>query len=117
MHAGADVFRINLSHTKIEDAKKVIDLVRSTEKKVGRPVAVMLDLQGQKIRVGKIKENTFLSKNSTLILTDKLVLGDNTKIQIQQKDLIKKLNIGKKISIDDGKIVLKIESKSLKTTN
>ena len=50
MHAGTDVFRINLSHTKIEDAKTLIDLVRSKEKKIGRPVAVMIDLQGQKIR-------------------------------------------------------------------
>ena len=60
LHAGTDVFRINLSHTKIEDAKKIIELVRAKEKKIGRPVAIMLDLQGQKIRIKG------LSKNHTL---------------------------------------------------
>ena len=51
MLAGTDVFRINLSHTKIEDVNHIIKLVRNVEKKLGRPVAVMLDLQGQKVRI------------------------------------------------------------------
>ena len=51
MNAGADVFRINLSHSTIDDAKKIIKLVRNQEKKIGRPVAIMLDLQGQKVRI------------------------------------------------------------------
>ncbi len=114
VQAGVDVFRINFSHGKEDFYHNTIKNIKEINKELHKHTAILADLQGQKIRVGKIKENTFLSKNSTLILTDKLVLGDNTKIQIQQKDLIKKLNIGKKISIDDGKIVLKIESKSLK---
>ena len=49
LHAGADVFRINLSHANIDDAKDIISLVRTQEKRIGRPVAIMLDLQGQKV--------------------------------------------------------------------
>ena len=51
LQAGADVFRINLSHASIEDAKDIISLVRNQEKMIGRPVAIMLDLQGQKVRI------------------------------------------------------------------
>ena len=60
MLAGTDVFRINLSHTNIEDAKMLIDLVRSKEKKFRRPVAVMLDLQGQKIRIKGLSKKTHI---------------------------------------------------------
>ncbi len=48
LHSGVDVFRINLSHTSIQDVKKIITLVRDKENKVGRPVAIMLDLSRTK---------------------------------------------------------------------
>ncbi len=50
--AGADVFRLNFSHGTHEDHKKRYDLIRSTEKEVGRPIGVLVDLQGPKLRVG-----------------------------------------------------------------
>ena len=60
-HAVSDVFRINLSQTKIEDAKTLIELVRRKEKKIGRPVAVMIDLQGQKIRIKWFSKTTYIT--------------------------------------------------------
>ena len=69
LNAGTDVFRINLSHTKIEDAKKIIDLVRSKEKKLGRPVAIMLDLQGQKIRIKGLSNKPYITLKSCLLYT------------------------------------------------
>ena len=48
---GTDVFRINLSHTTIEDTSNLINLLKQTSKKLKRPVATMVDLQGQKIRI------------------------------------------------------------------
>ena len=49
--AGTDVFRLNLSHAKIEDAKEIIENLKSSSKKLERPVAIMIDLQGHKIRI------------------------------------------------------------------
>ena len=77
MKSGADVFRINLSHTNIDDAKSVISLVRNIEKKLDRPVAVMLDLQGQKVRIrGFGKKSHIVLKNGDSFIID-TSLGEN----------------------------------------
>src|SRR6476619_3587634 len=54
--AGADVFRFNFSHGSHEDHKKRYDIVRSIEQETGRPIAVLADLQGPKLRVGRLAE-------------------------------------------------------------
>src|SRR3954468_14691177 len=54
--AGADVFRFNFSHGSHEDHQKRYDIVRSIEQETGRPIAVLADLQGPKLRVGRLAE-------------------------------------------------------------
>ena len=121
MHAGADVFRINLSHTKIEDAKKVIDLVRSTEKKVGRPVAVMLDLQGQKIRIKGFSKKTYITlrNGDDFVINPELDNNGNQKqVGITYKDLYKNVKEGDELLLSDALIKLrvkKVQSKKIYT--
>jgi pyruvate kinase len=81
MLAGADVFRINLSHTKIEDVDHIIKLVRNVEKKLGRPVAVMLDLQGQKVRIKGFTKKPHI----TLKSGDKFTIDSSLKDNGNQK--------------------------------
>ncbi len=112
MHAGADVFRINLSHTKIEDAKKVIDLVRSTEKKVGRPVAVMLDLQGQKIRIKGFSKKTYITlrNGDDFVINPELDNNGNQKqVGITYKDLYKNVKEGDELLLSDALIKLRVK--------
>ena len=94
LHAGADVFRINLSHASIDEAKDIISLVRSQEKRIGRPVAIMLDLQGQKVRIKGFGKKSHV----TLKSGDKYVLdpslndnGNHRAVGVTFKDLYKKL--------------------------
>ena len=89
LHAGTDVFRINLSHTKIEDAKKIIDLVRAKEKKIGRPVAIMLDLQGQKIRIKGLSKKPHVILKIVIILIytqNEINTVMKNKLELQKKN-------------------------------
>jgi pyruvate kinase len=60
--AGADVFRLNFSHGTHEDHKKRYDIIRSIEKDVGRPIGVLVDLQGPKLRVGTFTAGRIILK-------------------------------------------------------
>jgi pyruvate kinase len=122
MLAGTDVFRINLSHTKIEDAKILIDLVRSKEKKIGRPVAVMIDLQGQKIRIKGFSKKTHITLktgDNFIINPDLNDNGSQKQVGITYKDLYKNVNEGDELLLSDALIKLrvnKIQSKKIHTT-
>ena len=122
MHAGTDVFRINHSHTKIEDAKTLIDLVRSKEKKIGRPVAVMIDLQGQKIRIKGFSKKTYIilkNGDEFIINPDLNDNGDQKQVGVTYKDLYKNVNEGDELLLSDALIKLrvnKVQSKKIHTT-
>ena len=122
MLAGTDVFRINLSHTSIEDAKILIDLVRSKEKKIGRPVAVMIDLQGQKIRIKGFSKKTHITLktgDNFIINPDLNNNGSQKQVGITYKDLYKNVNEGDELLLSDALIklrVIKIQSKKIHTT-
>jgi len=107
MKAGMDVARLNFSHGDYKDHAKLIKNIRKVAKKIGVPLAVMQDLQGPKIRIGKVaKEGIKVKKNEVIILN----CGPNVKgkIPIQYKKLYKDVKKGKTILIDDGLIELKI---------
>ena len=122
MLAGTDVFRINLSHTSIEDAKTLIDLVRSKEKKMGRPVAVMIDLQGQKIRIKGFSKKTHITLktgDNFIINPDLNDNGSQKQVGITYKDLYKNVYEGDELLLSDALIKLrvnKIQSKKIHTT-
>ena len=97
LHAGADVFRINLSRASIDDAKDIISLVRSQEKRIGRPVAIMLDLQGQKVRIkgfGK-KSHVTLKSGDKYVLDPSLSDNGNQRaVGVTFKGLYKNVQPG-----------------------
>ena len=121
LNAGTDVFRINLSHTKIEDAKKIIDLVRSKEKKLGRPVAIMLDLQGQKIRIKGLSNKPYItlkSGDNFIINAEINDNGNKKQVGITYKDLYKSVKEGDELLLSDALIKLrvkKVQSKKIFT--
>ena len=122
MLAGTDVVRINLSHTNIEDAKTLIDLVRSKEKKFRRPVAVMLDLQGQKIRIKGFSKKTHITLktgDNFIINRDLNENGSQKQVGVTYKDLYKNVNEGDELLLSDALIKLrvnKVQSKKIYTT-
>ncbi|MEF8880459.1 MAG: pyruvate kinase [Candidatus Nanohaloarchaea archaeon] len=103
---GVDVFRQNFSHVDHESHGEIFDRIRETSEKT----AVMIDTKGPEIRLGEVKEETFLKKGHDLVLTTEKITGDSKRISVNYDDLPDYLESGDEIRIDDGKIELEIES-------
>ncbi len=106
---GTDVFRINFSHSTHKEAKSLINDIRKINEELNTNTSILADLQGPKLRIGDIKANTFLNDGDEIeIKTGKKFVGDRNKIYVDYKNLPSDINIGEKILIDDGKILLKV---------
>ena len=105
---GVDVFRINFSHADYDLVKKNIDLIRSINKEYGFNTAILGDLQGPKLRVGVVKEGSYLNPGDILTFTNENVEGDATKVYMTYERFAKDVRVGERILIDDGKLVLEV---------
>lgn len=106
---GVDVFRINLSHQPHEEIKQLIKNMRAVEKKVGRPIAIMGDLAGPKIRIGKVQDGVILENNQLVDVVNKAVLGTGKLLSVNYPTIIPQLKKGAEIYVDDGKIRMIVE--------
>lgn len=105
--AGADVFRINMSHGTQDDHAEVIRHIRGLEEKLGRPTTILVDLQGPKLRVGKFAEGSVELKNGqTFVLDLDPTPGDVNRAHLPHKELFAALKPGARLLLDDGKIKL-----------
>lgn len=112
-NAGMDVVRLNFSHGTYDHHKMLIKNVRRVSEKLKRPIAILQDLQGPKIRVGEMpKEGVKIKKGQIVTITTKNVKGRRGLIPSQYKDLPKDIKKGDQILIDDGLIELKVTGKS-----
>lgn len=107
--AGLDVVRINFSHgDALEHAPKV-QLARTVAKKLGRPIAVLQDLGGPKIRIGDFAtESVTLKSGQAFTLTTKEVVGDETRVHVNYPLLPKEIKVGGIILLHDGKKKLQV---------
>ena len=109
---GTDVFRINLSHANVNEVEKIINILKNASLKLKRPVATLIDLQGQKIRIKGFsdKEYILLKTKSEFILD--AVLADNKgtdkSVGLTYKDLPKQLEIGDELLLSDALIKLEV---------
>ena len=103
---GVNVCRLNFSHITHEKAKEVISLIKSINQELNINTAILADLQGPKIRIGKLNNNIVLKKGDELFLTTKK--PSNNQIAVSYKNFVKDVRLNEKILIDDGKIRLKI---------
>jgi len=109
VRAGVDVVRLNFSHGTAEDHLKRANLVKEISSRVGRTVAIMCDLQGPKIRVGKFKEGKInLEKGAPFILDAAAEMGDSSRSGLDYKELPRDVEPGALLLLDDGKIVLEV---------
>lgn len=109
--AGVNGFRLNFSHGSYEERDQQIEWIRAASKKLGKPVAILQDLQGPKIRLGNLTENTTVKKGDEIIL-DHAAEHNGTVFPVQY-NLAEKVKVGEPIYIFDGKIrttVLEITS-------
>ena len=110
-NSGVDAYRINFSHD-ISGIKQIITRIRKLEKKYEKKISIIGDLQGVKIRIGKILNNNLKIKfNQKVIFQSKKEISKNL-IHFPYSKIIKKIKIGNKLLLDDGKFVFKVIKKN-----
>ena len=109
IRAGVDVVRLNFSHGSAADHEGRAALVKELATKTGRTVAILCDLQGPKIRVGKFKEGKItLEKGQRFVLDANAQIGDGQRVGLDYKELPQDVDAGSLLLLDDGKIVLEV---------
>jgi pyruvate kinase len=106
---GADVFRLNCSHSSAEELEDRIAMIRTLEQRCGRPIAVMLDLQGPKLRIGRLEGgHTSLDEGSGFRLDLNATPGNDTRAPLLHPEIFAALKPGINLLLDDGKLRLKV---------
>ena len=108
--AGADVFRINMSHRPTTCMRERIAMIRAVEEAVGRPIGILADLQGPKLRVGEFADGgVMLEKGQTFILDADKTPGDANRVHLPHPEILRALEPGHTVLIDDGKMRLHVD--------
>lgn len=108
--AGADLFRINMSHASHDLMRTLIERIRSVEARNGRPIGILADLQGPKLRVGKFAETKVtLEPGQIFTLDNNETLGDKTRVFLPHPEILEAVKPGDRLLIDDGKLHLRAE--------
>lgn len=112
VQAGMDIARINFSHSTQDNHEKTYELLRECEQESGKPIGILADLQGPKIRTGKLKNDSLELLNGSKITINNQsdFIGDSNEIGCTYENLIMDLEVGHKVLVDDGKLVFKVES-------
>ena len=109
--AGADAFRLNMSHGEHSIHAANVAAIRSLEKELGRPTTILADLQGPKLRVGSFASPpVMLAKGATFILDSDEKPGDATRVRLPHPEILGALEPGARLLVDDGKLVLRVAS-------
>jgi pyruvate kinase len=108
--AGADVFRINMSHTSHDRMRELITTIRNVESSYGRPIGILVDLQGPKLRLGQFAGGSAqLNVGENLVLDADPTPGDATRVHLPHPEILSALRPGHALLLDDGKVRLVAE--------
>lgn len=109
MLAGADAFRINMSHGDRRQKSRLVAHIRALEKEFGRPSTIVFDLQGPKLRVGQFEGGeAMLEKGARFILDRDSKPGDSKRVELPHPELFEAVSSGARLLIDDGKVRLEV---------
>lgn len=109
--AGVDVFRINLSHATLEEITNRFTWIRKAEKELDKPLAIMGDLAGPKIRIESIVEGAEIKKGDLVTIYREHIEGNSKQFSLNFPDILEKIEPGAEIYVDDGAIKLRAEKK------
>ncbi|MGR3662987.1 MAG: pyruvate kinase, partial [Paracoccaceae bacterium] len=108
--AGADVFRLNMSHGAHDEIRERHQIIRQIEKDTGRPIAILADLQGPKLRVGVFKNGSEELEEGQIFRFDlDLAEGDSNRVCLPHKEIFDALEPGAALLVNDGKIRMKVK--------
>ena len=107
--AGADVFRINMSHTDHPGLANYVRMIREIETELSRAIGILADLQGPKLRIGAFAEGSaHLRKGDSFVFDSDPAPGDATRVQLPHPEILDALKVNDTILIDDGKVKLHV---------
>ena len=107
--AGMNVARLNFSHGTHEEHKKKIELIKSVREKLDLPIAIMLDTKGPEYRIGTFAEGKVeVAVGETFTFTTDDVEGDQTRVSVNYKDLIRNLTVGDRILVNNGLVIFEV---------
>ena len=107
--AGADVFRINMSHATHDGMRERVAMIRSVEEETGRPIGILVDLQGPKLRLGSFVEGGVdLHRGDAFTLDSDAASGGASRVHLPHPEILSSLAPGHRILIDDGKVLLRV---------
>ena len=107
--AGADVFRINMSHTNQDRMRELVGMIRSVERDTGRPIGILVDLQGPKLRLGTFAGGSaMVASGDTFVLDSDPAPGDATRAYLPHPEIFAAVAPGRTLLIDDGKVRLTV---------
>lgn len=111
VNAGADVFRLNFSHGTHADHQQRLALIRGIEADIGRPIGVLLDLQGPKLRVGTFAYGpvTLVEGAAFRLDLDRATPGDASRAPLPHPEIFAALQPGAELLLDDGRLRLVVE--------
>ncbi len=106
---GADVFRLNFSHGSHQDHQESVRILRQIEQQVGRPITLLMDLQGPKLRIGTfLQDKIFLRQNQTFFLDNNPDPGNEQRVYLPHPEIFQALTRGTDLLLDDGKLRLRV---------
>lgn len=115
LHAGVNVFRVNFSHADYDDVAERIKMIRDLNKEFGFTAAILGDLQGPKLRVGKMKEEVVVSKGDELVFaTGEEFEGTAKRVYMNYDKFPEDVQAGERILLDDGKLIFEVVSTNKK---
>src|SRR5450631_546434 len=108
-HAGADLFRINMSHATHDQMRRQVEMIRALQEKCGRPIGILIDLQGPKLRIGTFRNKVVkLGKGANFIFDSDPEPGDENRVWLPHPEILIALKPGNTILIDDGRVRLHV---------
>ncbi len=110
--AGADVFRINMSHASREDLREHHTAIREIEREANHPIGILCDLQGPKLRVGVFGQPIMLARDDKFAFDKSEAPGDETRVELPHPEIFQAIRIGHHLLLNDGKLRLLVMSKT-----
>src|SRR5512143_1981696 len=108
--AGADVFRLNFSHGNHEDHRRRFEIVRTVEKQINRPLGILMDLQGPKLRIGRFADGPIkLQAGAAFRLDLDSQPGDSRRVQLPHSEIFAAIHAGAELLLNDGRVRLKVQ--------
>lgn len=109
--AGMNVARLNFSHGSHDEHKRKIELIKKVREKLSLPIAIMLDTKGPEYRIRTFADGKVTVKEGdTFTFTTDEVEGDETKVSVNYKDLVKNLAVGDRIMVNNGLVIFQVEA-------